>query len=251
VQQHFLPLTFSPVRALDYHGVSLPADDDGGDFFDFVPLDGNKLVAAVGDVSSPGIGRAIVRSGLQTCLRNLAVRLQGDIAGAVRQLNRLLWRNLPQDFYSTLFYACVDPGARRLDYVSAAHEPALLIHRNQRRVLRLERTGTVLGLSERSTYAARTVPVQEGDTLVVFTDGIPDATDERGRVLGAQGLVEILRRYSGHPASDLAEGVIEAINRFIGDAAQKDDRTLTVVRLTAETQAAALDVRCAQTAPAA
>lgn len=251
VQQHFLPFAFSQVRALDYHGVSVPAEDDGGDFFDFVPMDGNRLVVAVGDVSSPGSGRAIVRCGLQACLRNLAVRLRDDLTGIVRQLNRHLWRNLPQDFYSTLFYACVDPGARRLDYVSAAHEPAMLIRRSQRRILRLECTGTVLGLSDRSRYAARSVPVEEGDTLVVFSDGIPDATDERGHVLGAQGLVEILRLYSGHPACDVTDGVLEAIDEFIGDAVQKDDRTLTVVRLTAEAHAAALDVRCAEMALAA
>jgi phosphoserine phosphatase RsbU/P len=233
--EHLLSSTFSQVRALDYHGVSLPAVGDGGDFFDFIPLDGSKLLAAVGDVSSHGIGSPIVTSGLQTYLRSLAARFRGDITGAIRQLNHYLWRDSPQGFYSTLFYAYVDPAAARLDYVSAAHEPALLIREDRRRIVRLERTGTVLGLSERSRYEARSVRIQEGDTLVVFTDGVPDAV-----------VAETCRLYDGHSASGLADAILEAVDRFAGDAAQNDDRTLAVVRLTAETHAAGLKACCAE-----
>jgi len=248
VQQHFLPSTFPQVRGLDYHGVSLPVDEVGGDFFDFIPQDGRRLLVAVGDVAGHGIGSAIIVSGLQAFLCNLAACSQGDLAGAVRQLNLHLWRNSPESFYSTLFYACVDPFARRLDYVSAAHEPALLIRKNRHRVLRLEGTGPVLGLSERGAYAKRSVRIEEGDILLIFTDGVPDAADERGRVLRTEGVVEILRRHPDCSASALAQGVLKAIHDFTGHTAQSDDRTLAVVRLSAESHEAAIEERRRQPA---
>ena len=214
-------------------------------------MDSGRLLTAVGDVAGHGIGPAIVVSGLKAFLRNLSARFRGDLAGAVTHLNRYLWRDSLQKYYPTLFYACVDPFARRLDYVSAAHEPALLIRKSSSRVLRLESTGAILGLSERSIYRTRSIAIEEHDILLIFTDGVPDAADERGRVLGAESVVEILRRHPDRSASGLAHGILEAIEDFTGHAAPGDDRTLTVVRLMAEAHKAVIEERCAEQAFAA
>src|SRR6266481_6369958 len=168
IQGHFFPSYLPHIDGLAYHGECRPAGNVGGDFFDFMPLPENRLAIAVGDVCGHGMGAAIMMSGLQLFLRGLTVLGRGEIGGMVRELNRAVYRTSPDNVYATLFYAHVDPLGRELHYVSAGHEPALLIHTRTARVNRLESTGTVLGLTDRTAYGRRTLPIEPGDLLITF-----------------------------------------------------------------------------------
>jgi sigma-B regulation protein RsbU (phosphoserine phosphatase) len=225
------------VDGLDYYGERKTADQIGGDFFDFVPLLGQRLLMSIGDVSRHGIGATVIMSGLQATLRSLAAEERGELPELVRGLNRSICDLAPDNFYATLFYGRIDPVPRQLRYVSAGHEPALLFHRKSKRLRRLERTGTVLGLTARAIYRQHTVSMEAGDTLVAFTDGITEATDSRGREFREQGVLRVLEDYPEAGARELGIRILEAVEGFQPSSAAGDDRTVVVVRLVDATAA--------------
>jgi len=215
---------------LDYFGESEPAGETEADFFDFVPLPAGELLVAIGDVSKHGTGAAIIRSGLQAFLRGPSISEQ-PLTELAQGLNRSICDISPENFFATLFAARIDPLRRELRYVSAGHEPALLFHRKSGRLRRLERTGTVLGLTTRAVYQQRVVLIEPGDTLLAFTDGIIEAADARGRQFTEQGVRRVLEDYPEANARELSGCILEAVQTFRDRAAPADDGTVTVVRL--------------------
>jgi sigma-B regulation protein RsbU (phosphoserine phosphatase) len=229
IQSRFFPSYLPHVDGLAYHGECRPVGNVGGDFFDFVPLPENRLAVSVGDVSGHGIGAAIMMSGLQLFLRDLTALGRDEIGGMVRELNRAVYQTSSDNVYATLFYAHADPLRRQLHYVSAGHEPALLIRTCTARVHRLESTGTVLGLTDRTAYGRRTLQIDPGDLLVAFTDGITESLDSKGRELREIGVLEIAQKYSDARPADLVARILDASARH---AAPSGDRTVVVVRVT-------------------
>jgi len=224
------PRKLPRIQGLDYYGECRPVRDNGGDFLDFVPLGSHGLAVSVGDVSGNGLRARILMSGLRAFLRGLAAHGPGGIGRMVRELNRAFWQASPGNFFATLFHACVDPVSRQLEYVSAGHESALLIRARGGRVHRLESTGTVLGLTDRTEYGHRTLPLDPGDLLIAHTDGVTDAADGGGGTFGEKGILRIVQRHPGARASDLAREILEATDRHACRGRQ-DDRTVVVVRL--------------------
>ncbi len=224
------PRQFPRIEGLDYYGECRPVRDAGGDFLDFVPLDSHGLAVSVGDVSGNGMSARVLMSGLRAFLRGLAAHGPGGIGRMVRELNRAFWQVSPGNYFATLFHACVDPVRRQLEYVSAGHESALLIRARGGRVHRLESTGTVLGLTDRTVYGHRTLPLEAGDLLIAQTDGVTDAGDAEGVEFGEKGILRIVQSHPGARARDLALEILEAIDRHASSGRQ-DDRTVVVVRI--------------------
>ncbi len=216
VQARFLPFRLPRIQGLDYSGDSHAAAQVGGDFFDLVVEDAGRLVLSVGEVSGQGIAAAILMSGIQSLLRGLSGRAHFDLVRVVRDLNRTVYEVSPDSFFSSLFYARIDAGARQLQYVSAGHEPALLIRDGGATVQRLDSTGTVLGLTPRAAYCCRVLTFEPGDVLVAFTDGIPDVC-----------IPELVRRNPRARATDLVAAIMDAARAVEGP---EDDHTVVVVR---------------------
>jgi sigma-B regulation protein RsbU (phosphoserine phosphatase) len=232
IQSRLLVCRQPHIEGLDYFGDCRPVAEIGGDFFDFLPLPAGGLAVTVGDVSGHGIGSAILMSGLRAFLRGLTARGCGEIAGVVEELNRALHQTSPDNFYATLFYAHFDPLRRQLHYVSAGHEPAMLLRKRTGCIHRLESTGTVLGLTDRSRFGRRTMSIEAGDVLVAYTDGITDATDAEGREWTEAGIRQVLECHPGARASDLVGLIMEEVDRFAGHSGPVDDRTVAAVRFT-------------------
>jgi len=232
IQSRFLPGRLPHIAGLDYCGDCQPAGEVGGDFFDFRRLPGNELAVSVGDVSGHGIGPAILMSGIQAFLRGLTGRGSGEIPGVVAELNRVVCQVAPDNIYVTLFYAHVDPQRREVRYVSAGHEPPLLLRKRNGRAQRLGSTGTVLGLTARTVFEQRTIGMDPGDLLVAFTDGVTEATDAEGREWSENGVLSVLRGCKDARSSELVAEILESAGRFADPMAPVDDRTAVAVRLT-------------------
>ena len=228
IQNRLLPGRLRQIRGIDYYGESRPAAEVGGDFFDFIASTGESLVVSVGDVCGTGVGAAIMMAGLQAYLRVLTLERRADLTAIVQELNRIACDLSPDNFYVTLFYASIDPAHRQIRYVSAGHEPALLIREHG--VARLESTGTVLGLSKRSLFRLKTAAFEPGDVLVAFTDGLTDAMSTEDRELHEMSVPDLVRRRSALSAGELVTAILESSERFASPAWPLDDRTVVVVR---------------------
>jgi len=230
IRSGLLPSTVTSLEGLDYHGDCRFAAEAGGDFFDCVPVSNGGLRCSIGDVPGFGAGMPLLTSGLQALLRGLSGQSYRDTRSIAQELNRFVYDLSDSDAYVTLFHATIDPIKRQLEYVNAGHEAVLLIRSHTGRVERLERTGTVLGLSRRADYIPRIVPLDAGDTLIGFTDGVTDAIDRTGTTFGEAGILRVVRDYATASAIELVSAILETVDRASGWG-QEQDRTVVVIRL--------------------
>jgi serine phosphatase RsbU (regulator of sigma subunit) len=121
-----------------------------------------------------------------------------------------------------------------LRYVNAGHEPALLFRKRRDRVAQLEHTGTVLGLTVRSNYGQRSIPIEPGDALVVFTAGLVETANIDGAMFGAKGIIDVVRRLSNGTAASIVSTALDEAARHAGWGLRSSDQGIAVVRLVSE-----------------
>ena len=155
---------------LDYNAFCQCASEYSGNFYDFIPQNGGGLAVSFGDLPSTGDVQAINVPCLQALVRGLGVD-NHNLASLARELNTTLHLLGPRDLCVPWFYARLDPARRRLQYVNAGHEPALLVH-GDGKMERLDRTGAALGLSARGVHRRMTVSVDSGDVLAIFSESV-------------------------------------------------------------------------------
>jgi sigma-B regulation protein RsbU (phosphoserine phosphatase) len=216
---------------LDYHG-RRRRGRSAGDFVDFISRDAASLAVFMGAASPHGPDSSLMVSGFQTLLCGLSAHAVVRPATIVGSLNRSVCGAASGDSYATLFYAWVDSLRRELCYVNAGHEPALLFRKRQSRAIALESTGAVLGLTHRSSYGQRTIPLEPGDLLAVFSEGLAEAADSLGRPFGSAGVLSVLRRCECARAADLVEEILNAAERHAGRGVPSADQTVAIVRFT-------------------
>ncbi len=233
VQERLFPQSRPEVAGLDYWGECRPALGVGGDYFDFLTLPNGGLGLAVGDVSGKGIAAALLMASLQASLRSQTIEQRGDAARVVRNINRLIYEATPSNRFATLFYAEYDPRERRLVYVNAGHNAPMLFRcvEGGLTVLRLDEGGTAVGFFRGTEYRQGAVPLQSGDLLVAFTDGLSEAMNAAEEEWGEERLAETARAHRERPPRELIAKLINAADSFVDGAPQSDDMTVVVARV--------------------
>jgi sigma-B regulation protein RsbU (phosphoserine phosphatase) len=221
------------IQGLDYSG-RRRTGETGGDFFDFISSPAGILTVCMGAAPIPGAESTLMVSGLENLLCSLSAQAETRPALIADALNRSVCRAPGDNSYATLFYASVDPLRRQLSYVNAGHEPALLLRKRQNRAIVLESTGAILGLTHRTSYGQRTIPLEPGDLLAVFSDSVAEAVDILGHPFGPTGVLNVLRRSSNAHAAGLVEEILDAAERHTGWGAPSTDETVAVVRFTGD-----------------
>lgn len=219
--QHYLD---AHCESFELHALLRPARAVGGDLYSYFMLDERRFCVMVGDVSDKGIPAALFMARTITLAKALAPR-----AGSPRQLlsmlNRELCRNNESCMFVSLWCGMLDTYTGELVMASAGHEPPALCDAEGARLLELE-TGAALGLDEEAGYPSHTLRLQPGQTLLMYTDGITEATDTRQDMFGTQRMLDCLARLPTRTASGLADGLLAEVDRFAADAGQADDITV-------------------------
>lgn len=229
IQEELLPRGTYRTPQVHVRGVSIPAKELGGDFFNYFPLDGGQLGILVGDVSGKGVGAALLMSNVQATLR---ARLPGerDLARLVDSLDHDIAQNTPDEVYLTLFIAILDPEHNELRYVNAGHSPPLAVHRDGRVDL-LPPGGRPPGLLPGGGYQESKVALQAGDSLFLYTDGLVEAEDRSGQAFGVEKLQELLVMERTQEVEVLLAKVQEALTEHQGGDEAADDATLVVLQI--------------------
>ena len=200
-------------------------DGLGGDAYEVVPLDRERVAVAVADVCGKGLPAALLMASLHAELQAAAV--DHSPREVCRRVAVQMRDRLGPDRFVSLVYAILDRAAGTLDYVNAGHPPAVLV-RPDGRLVRLTTGGPVIGLGRETDYEEAVVSIAARDRLALYTDGVTEAGGLVGEEFGERRLVDFVARGRSRPAAEAAAGLIEAAAEFAGGAL-RDDATALVV----------------------
>jgi sigma-B regulation protein RsbU (phosphoserine phosphatase) len=227
IQQMLLPNVLPQLAGVQISGAWQPAREVGGDYFDVIALDEKRLGICIGDVAGKGITAALLMANLQASFRAFATA-DASPQAVCTKLNKFLSANLASGKFVTFFYAVLDADRRTLIYENAGHCPGLLIRGNGAAEL-LRGHGAVLGVLPDWIYQDSTVQLEQGDTLLLSTDGVTEAENTRLEEFGEQRLLEAARARNGS-ALDTQRAVMQQVTTYCGGNF-RDDATLLVLRV--------------------
>lgn len=234
VQRQLFPQRYPSLRSLEYYGVCHTAREVGGDYYDFLRLNPEELWMAVGDISGKGISAALLMANLQALLRSRAPLHGTSLAKLVGDVNQALYETTGDSKFASLFCGLYDGLSRRLHYVNAGHCPPILLRKREgsaREAELLEATGTLLGLFSESSYEQLSVELHPGDVLLVHTDGVTEAFDDQLQEFGEERLRQLAIDHADLPPVELAQRIVDEVNRFTGESDHRDDLTLVLARV--------------------
>jgi sigma-B regulation protein RsbU (phosphoserine phosphatase) len=257
IQRSFLPRGFPEIPGAEVAAMMQAARDVGGDFYDVIPLSGERVSVLVADVAGKGLPACLYMALARTLLRaqSLSGRPRflseamesaqlrqlmrsgssGALAalGTVRQTNDYFLANHASDgTFFTLFYAVYEPSSRRLVYVNAGHNPPLLYNATTGAQAWLEPTDMAVGFLADRPYEPQEHRMAPGDILVMYTDGVTEAFDAAHSMFGEERLEAVVRSHAQESAAGLVRAIAGAVRDHAGAASQSDDITLLVLRVT-------------------
>jgi sigma-B regulation protein RsbU (phosphoserine phosphatase) len=227
IQTEMLPQ--GPLRAgtAEIAGVSIPARQVGGDFFNYFVLPDGRLALLVGDVSGKGVSAALLMANIQATLR---ARLphETDLAVLADRLDRELG-HAPGGVYLTLFVGILDTDGL-LHYVNAGHNPPFVIRRRGG-IEALSSTGMPIAIYAGHGYTESEVALEPGDLLFLYTDGLVEAENSAGEMLDSERLRGMLAAEQPHQIADVLRFVEEQVSAFRGTVEMTDDATMMALRI--------------------
>lgn len=231
VQQHLLPQAQPPIPGLDYAGYCRSAEFVGGDYYDFLPMPDGAFLFTLGDVSGKGIAAAVLMASMQASLRSQVVRTPTSLAALIADLNKAAYSFTTADKYSTLFCGLLDIPARKLTYVNAGQVRPMLLRSADGQVERLDSDGFPVGMLDSCEYVQGEMLLQPGDAILCFSDGISEATNAKNEMWNESEVERIVRTCRGLNAQQMINLLVEATDRFTGEAQQADDMTVVAIRV--------------------
>jgi serine phosphatase RsbU (regulator of sigma subunit) len=228
IQEELLPRGTLRAPFAEVGGVSIPAREVGGDFFNYFPLSEREVAILVGDVSGKGVPAALLMASLQATLR-ARLALERDLARLVDALDREMGSEEPLAPYYTLFLAVLEGDTGCLRYVNAGHNTQFVV-RSDGGAERLHSSGRPPGLYPGGGYEECRVQMQDEDGLFLFTDGLVESEDEGGEPFGMARLEALLKVQRGRDLGGLLAQVDAAVREHRGPAEAADDATMVALR---------------------
>ncbi len=247
IQRRLLPRQCPNIPGLSIAARCKPANQVGGDYYDFIPTNQNQLHSkqqaspenaswglVIGDVMGKGVPAGLIMTMLRGMLRGEVLHGNSP-AGILQNLNRVMYADLENSHrFVTMFYSEYDPKTRILSYSNAAHNPPLWWHAATKTVSQLDTLGMLIGLDANSEYENAQAQLEVGDTVIYYTDGLTDAAAAGGDRFDEDNFVTSFRtacKYCNSP-QEIVEYLFDQVEQFIGsDRRNTDDMTLVVMQI--------------------
>ena len=229
IQQSILPTVFPSRDDYQIYASMEPARNVGGDFFDVVRLEDDRVGLAIADVSDKGVPAALFMMSSRTWMKGAAISSPepGTVLGEV---NALLHEDNDTQMFVTVLYAVYNPETGEFTYASGGHDAPLLVHSDGSSELLPLTGGIALGIVSDLAYGQNSVVLDHGETLVLYTDGVTEAMNGEGEQFGIERLRKVFSGRAPKDANEAAHKVFEAVNTFADGAAQSDDITCLTLR---------------------
>ncbi|MEK6222021.1 MAG: SpoIIE family protein phosphatase [Chloroflexota bacterium] len=229
VQSSLIPQVTPVVEGWNFGATWLPAHEVAGDFYDFIKCKGGHIGLLIADVVDKGMAAALFMAFSRTTLRSTLGRIDSPKNGIV-EANRLISDDAAYSMFLTLAYAQIDPKTHEITYVNAGHNPPLVYRTSTDSFDELTRTGMLMGVFDDAIYEQETIEMNQGDFIMLYTDGITEAINKNNEEFGMDRLKDILLKHHNDSAEIIKDKTIETLEKFVGNAPQFDDTTLLVAK---------------------
>ena len=228
IQQHLLPQLEPKLAGFDISGLLESSMSISGDFYDFIPLEDNRLGIVIADVRGKGIPAALLMVMIRTSLR-LVCREDISPSSVLKRVNDLLVIDTTPDFFATIVYGILDPKSMTFTYSNAGHCYPMLLRGEK--IEELQTGGMILGCFGFAEFETETIELESGNKILFYTDGLTEAEFEaEGEFYGEERLEQVFKKNSNLPADELCKKIREDLFGFCGTNQQKDDITIVAIK---------------------
>lgn len=233
LQRSILPEHEFTFHNYELFGITIPAETLGGDFFDYIQIgyDEERVGVVLGDAASKGISAAAEAMYISGALR-MACSFQIKISPMMNMLNQLINKIFSDDRFTTLFYGEISNDKKGLFlYSNAGHNPPIFIHKNTGKVQLLDPTGPLLGPAPNSRFETDSINFEKGDVLVIYSDGITEASNENYELYEEERLTNIIKENMELSPKELTYKILDDIQKFCANGSKyQDDKSLVVIK---------------------
>lgn len=231
VQQNLLPDRSPYVNGLDISGTSIYCDQTGGDYYDYFQLPGDKLGVVVADACGHGVGAAMLMTSVRAFLTS-EIHHYHNPTRLLQQINAYITRDCAKTGrFTSMFFLEIDNLSKNLQWVRAGHEPAKLFRAADQSFTELSEPGLVLGIDDGYSFSQHsTSSLQEGDILLIGTDGISETRNSTGEMFGQKRIERLLSDQSKENSAHIINSLVEDVRQFRGKLDQEDDITLVIIK---------------------
>jgi sigma-B regulation protein RsbU (phosphoserine phosphatase) len=235
IQRVLLPDEPPVINGFEITGINIPAKQVSGDYFDYIKVDDKRLGVAIADVSGKGVPASLIMAICRSTLRSQAVGNPSP-ADVLSKVNRQLYPDIKEDMFISMAYVVLDHAHGGVTMARAGHDAPMLYKHATQEITRLKPPGMVVGIDSGNVFDRLTgdfaVPLERGDCLVLYTDGVTEALDGNGDEFGVERMVEGVKASAGDSSSAIVTRVIDDVRNFVGSQPQNDDITLIAIRKT-------------------
>jgi sigma-B regulation protein RsbU (phosphoserine phosphatase) len=230
LQLSMLPASCPQIEGFEIAALSTPAREVGGDFFDFIEMEDGKIGFVVGDVTGKSVSGALVMSSSRSVFRMLS-EAKLNVGEIMIRANRRMKKDIKSGMFVALLYAVLDSKTRVLSLCSAGQTQPIHFSTETGKAILVQTEGDTfpIGILDEVDYKETRLQLAPGDTLVFYTDGIVEATNEQGEIFGFERLLGLVQEARSINADRLLKEILEKGSAFVGAAPQHDDLTAIVV----------------------
>ncbi len=229
IQKNLLPKKFPVFSNLEIDAYNASAKMVGGDYYDVVKLDNNRVLVAIADVSGKGVPAALLMANVQAFLKSIC-KQNLPLAEATNLMNDLVAENTTMGSFITFFWALFENDTKKLTYVNAGHNPPLHVYNG--RINKFKKGGMILGvLPTTIPYVSETIQLESGQAVVLFTDGITEAMNKNGEEFSDEKLEKIVSSIYNESPKSILDKIKAQVEEFTVGAEQSDDITCLVLKV--------------------
>lgn len=231
IQRSILPEHSYKFGNYEIFGLSLPDKIVGGDFFDYISIaEGNKICISIGDAASKGISAAAQALYISGALK-MGVSYDVGFTTLMKKIGNLVNETFPNERFVTMFICELYKDKKGLCvYVNAGHNSPIVLRAFTNEMISLESTGSVLGPSPNQEYFLDSLYLEKGDSLILYTDGIVEATNDKFEFYGEEKLKQVILTCRNESPEVMCEKIIEDVQKYSANGKYSDDRTLVVIK---------------------
>ena len=233
IQARFFPQQTPNLEGYEVAGCSIPAKDVGGDYYDFIPNpEPYQHGFVVADVTGKGVPASLLMATMRATLRANIQNNPNDIVQALRQVNGDIYRDSPVDKFITSIYCNLDYESHELSYVNSGHNPPYIVRANDNRIEELDQGGVMLGIMEEIDLPKATLSIDKGDILMLFSDGVTEATNPSGELFSEERFEQWLLDHNQLSAEEMKDALLKTLRDYADGSPQSDDITFIIVKRT-------------------